>query len=280
MKVQSCLVLLAASSCAGLETLVQPPSEGERTTISLEGFESVEECQETPVWCWAACAAMILRYGGREVSQREIAERIHGRDDHEVRIASASRYEIYRALCPEGPDTPFEAVWNGLRTELGDLLDPSSPEPVEAGWRYVRWNEDQLEELLFDLILPTQISIEQLSQGHPAVAGLRDRQARMGHVYVVVGATYVKSGTFVRDALESFEVSGPVVSALDPEFEIEAVELVDPLASDDPATELNERRVTLAFREFEERVEFVITRTEAMARLQRLGELVDIEQEN
>ncbi len=59
-------ILLAACGCS--------PKESESLTVTLHP-------QETPMWCWAASAQMVMDYLGHDKSQCEQANQILGRND-------------------------------------------------------------------------------------------------------------------------------------------------------------------------------------------------------
>jgi hypothetical protein len=266
---------------------VETRASGGRTTVVLRGFESVEVAQEEPVWCWAACAEMILRYGGVEASQEEIAARIHGYEGDAVKVAAASRYEVYRALCPDAATAPFEALADAIVADLAAAAVEAEGESGARGKLSVQWRAEQAAQIALDRLAPPKgVPIEHLERGHPAVVGMREAQGdAMGHLYVLVGATYRE-----RSALERrFKALGEsLLKDLAPEaratierfapsdFEVFSVVLVDPLAHDDPATEADEMRLAMPFETFCERVDFVTTRKDAREILGRWSGLARV----
>jgi len=291
--------LLSLVSCSALE--------GETRSVRLEGFEGVEVHQQTDVWCWAACAEMVLRYGGSEITQGEIADRIHGHGEDGPKVEAASRYEVYRALSPESPATAFEAIWVGLASQIEREVNERAADP--ASWKIegdtdVDVDEETvLKQTLRHLKPSTEIPIEEMEGGAPAVAGLRDSpEDEMGHIYVIIGATYrerakegnwlTKVGDSAADkagdlAQEHADVEEDQVGAATAmageaapsKYIITSVLLVDPYLEDDPKTDANEMHVQLSFEAFDGRVDFVTSRSDAHEFLTSWSRLVEVDVE-
>ena len=256
--------------------------DGLQTTV-LVGIEHHQAGQETPVWCWAACTEMILGFDGKEVSQESIAERVHGYDQHESpeKVLLASYLDLLYALCPEGPKSSLDSIWQGVERDL--IADPS----LIAGGGELAFDAEQALVGLFEREVPmTKPPVEDLIAGNPAVVGLRHEQyPDMGHACLLIGATYraPKSGGLGNIRAASFGVDSALADSaldrLDGGYEIHAVMLIDPNLEDDPQTEENEMQVTMDFEEFKRRVEFVTTRAQALKILESYQGVVRVERD-
>jgi hypothetical protein len=82
--------------------------------------------QETPLWCWAACAQMIHAYYGTEISQKALAERIHGDEpDGSPKVEAAAYHEIMTALNPDVKTDPLDRAATALETTRDGRVDVS-----------------------------------------------------------------------------------------------------------------------------------------------------------
>lgn len=286
--------------------------------VELQGFDSVAATQERYVWCWAACAEMVLRYQGEPASQQAIVERIHGHDDEgELKVETATRYELYRALSPQTEVSDFDLLWTGIKDQLAAELEalganidqaladghtPDAPSGVE-----VSFDGSVLVNDAIDRLAPSRaVPIDALIAGEPVVAGLRDDPtAKTGHLYVVIGAEYLTpkewseklptAGKNMAKQLEAnfqkrIDDSIPSEASMqraenlasrfgESKHRIQRLELIDPFIHDDPATPINEMRVELSFEDFLKRVDFVATRADAHAILTRWTELAKLDVE-
>lgn len=279
------VVSFVLCSCAAQET----------KTVELENFESVEVQQRKNTWCWAACAEMVLRYSGQSAVQEDIADRIHGDGASETRVKAASRYEIYRALSPGSPATHVDAilgiVTRSAENVIGDI------ETEEANWKLKgdvdgEVNAHTLAKGIQTFWYPgKRVPVDELLAKEPAVAGLRDSpDATMGHVYVIIGASYRERagaawydktwawivGLFSSEVeeqtdidSEDVELASDVAGELAPsKYEVDSVTLIDPWRVDLEETDVDEMRVTMTIEEFESRVDFVATREAARKALE------------
>lgn len=283
-----------------LEGCKSTSGSGEPATYVLPGFVAVK--QEEPVWCWAACAEMILRFHGIETKQSEIAKRIDGVDSEGVlKVEAASRFEILCALNPDMPRGEFEALWSGVEQSVLD-----SDAWLEEKWnRTVTFDRSRAVNAAFDKLAPRDSPIvEDLLAGHPAVVGLRESEdAPSGHAYVLFGAKYApraRSSWRLPAGLGDVMVSEATASLLGPEtspdvlrrfrdlqtecerfgiksvdqfiqtsaYQIHEVELVDPWEGE---------TITLSIEEFVPRVDFVITRSYARQVLENWQEIARVE---
>lgn len=293
------LVMVLGSSCASIA-----PKQS-RTAV-LENFESIEEAQKKPVWCWAACASMIHRFNGIEISQDEIAERIHkSSDGGELKVAAASRYEVYQALCPTPTDFSFDQIWKAIEDDLErekNRIGQGADQGQTATGVDVDADPMVAVHVALDRYLPTRAApLEALASDQPAVVGLRGNVGGAeGHLCVIVGAAwkeapaYAKSfdrvvrsgaeltGAVSRGDLRRLDRSLLVAKEASSRLRVDVgdtdwIEVVDPWFEDDKTTDVNEMRRRLTQAEFAEKVVFVATVDDARAVLTRWNDLVKIE---
>lgn len=258
---------------------VEVTKENGKINCHLREFPQLAVQQEQPVWCWAACAQMILKFNGVETTQEEVAKRIQGVEPGgEVKVEMASRYEILCALNPDHPRSEFEAVWAGLKREIADM------DSLLSGSLRVDLSPSEATSIALDRLAPEQSpAVAELLDGQPAVVGMREsKESREGHAYVLYGADFeVRNPSalnrWAADAAQT--VTGKLFSdaqgfylfeRLVPEdHTILAVHLIDP--SDGIPLEMGAA-------EFAERVDFVITRKQARMLLEAWSGLVLVEQ--
>ena len=282
---------------------VSETKTGDLTRTVLQDFEAVEDKQQTEVWCWAACASMILRFDLEELtpealeatSQRAIAERIQGFDDEgKLKVQTAKYYEVLRALAPDAPASPFEAVWEAIKEDLSEAADKAERELLgddENGGDgdgdvevdpTIDFNDTQALRTALDRLFPPKgVPLKQLQIGDPAVvAMLEEPESVEGHAYVLVGATWEELTTlerirgFVADRFPSELMDRFAPGA----YRIKQVELVDPWEKDDESTpDVNEARVTVDYADFKQRVIFVTTRQNAIETLTEWSRLAELE---
>ena len=259
---------------AHLERVLTVESGGVHTT-TLKDFEALDWEQKEPVWCWAACAEMILRFNGEEATQESIATRIHGADkDGGTKIEAASFYEVMRALNPDMDVSPFDSLWAQVAARAED--DPSLVLNMKFGV-----DAAVAASAALDQFVPNkQVAVEDLRNGHPAVVGLADPELPdMGHAYVLIGAVYTinKSGDWSKQGKKWFDDLGEalgqdatpdnademedVADKVDGErYSASEVTLVDPWTG---------TVVTMTGEEFSNRVDFVISRRQARKTLSK-----------
>lgn len=275
------LALVALGACA--------TTTGETEAAGNADFPHRAVTQETPVWCWAACAEMVLSHYGVEESQVEIAGRIHGLDpDDELRVEAASRYEIVCALAEVTGDAriPFDQVWAGF-VDSFERVDPERIDDLD-----VRVDEASATTAAARTWLAAQsldlAELRGLAQ-HPAVVGLRDApDEELGHAYVLYAARFApivenetgrKLGSVFGDvfgvshteeAADTQELlDNPLAASLLPaDAVLHEVDLVDPYTGES---------VTLSGEEFAERVDFLLTRRAALEQIETWKGLVAVE---
>jgi hypothetical protein len=210
---------------------VQETGEGDSLQVSLLGFTEYAVQQLDADACWAACAEMIGRYNGVELAQREIAERVRGGSEAEIRAANL--YEIMQALNPDlAPFNPFDQIWSIIREQLTE--DPRRRIDIDLDLRSLISEGSKH--------LPSRTpNVDELRRGHPLVLGIRPKESEIGHVVVVFGLEYqYRRGNpiseFVQDRIQSTikEITGRNRNqeagdkVLPDSYEIVAVSYLDP----------------------------------------------------
>lgn len=196
------------------------PNEFQAQCSGFGAIEASEAKQRTDVWCWAACAEMIHRYKGRDISQEEIAARIHGgispgmTDEEKKAAARAGSYdEIIRALVSSS-DLPPQAV-REASTALDALLTERDVGVDEEGY---------LGSHIQRRTINSDIMVDDLLEGEPVVVGLRfpprpDGEPAAvngvkGHAYVAYGATFRRNtSNMVEKAVAGLSQIGRGVAA-------------------------------------------------------------------
>ena len=112
-------------------------------------------------------------------------------------VAGASRYEIYRALSPDSPATPFDALWDGIAEQLEAEIEAVSKEMAEGNSGdvdlSVKVDSGVCLDAVLDRLAPSKsIPIEELQANHPAVVGILPPDSTSGHLCVLVGVEFEK----------------------------------------------------------------------------------------
>lgn len=184
-------------------------------------------------WCWAACAEVILRARGDNITQEKIASPFVGQDLDEgvcplfvMRAINPDLEQQYRTVLFDEHGHP------GL-DELGRMTRTAG---VGGG-------------------ITSDWLISELSEGEPAVVGLREKGASEGHVCVVYGATYSQAaepsgvwGWFV----DGFKTSS-LIGRVKVRYVLHSVDLIDP----DPDAAMY---TTISAKYLQENVELLMTR--------------------
>lgn len=259
-------------------------------TTELIGLQTITTQEKgMGFWCWAACTEMILRYDGIPESQERIAGRIHGfkeaslRGDSEAKISTANYHEIMHALCPEAPKTDIDAAWQ-------KMVDVA---PGLAGGGDVEIDSEQAVAGAMNRFVESVVPpITDLIQGHPAVVGLSltgyEGAENDGHVYLFVGATYEPPSIFDKSLiwfnnqlvylnLTGAEVAKAAADRFTNFYKIHEVVLIDPDLTDDPSTPVNEMRTVLTAKEFKERLQFALSRTDAIQAIFQIWNSVSVQ---
>jgi hypothetical protein len=237
---------LAASGKGTVERLAS-----NRFRTRCADFEGAAVQQQEPVWCWAACAEMILRYkgatfDGKPVDQAEIAARIQGRapDGSPKAINAAGHREIMLALNPDVKDRYDELPSRVVRSFVtggsvsfdgGSLIDSFTD----------RWsvNTDDL--------------VRDVSRGEPVVMGLsKAPNANFGHVVVVYGVTYAVE----PESALARSLNQAILGNQPEEYGIVEIEAIDPW---------NGKPFTLTAEAMQADVEFMISQKRARSVLDK-----------
>jgi hypothetical protein len=174
--------------------------------LTIDNFERYAAAQEDPVWCWAACAAMVRVYeasGGRapervdqeEMARRqaEIVQRIRSRSGESSRSeALASKSEVLGALNPDLYERLLEteerveaSVTDAIVAAL--LAEDEAQDEWESDSDAVAEEPTEPEPEAPPLGFDAKRLYDALRAGNPVVAALRG-QGGTGHVVVVTGA--------------------------------------------------------------------------------------------
>lgn len=241
-------VSLGVGGCGASQKVGALVSPTERTTTaSLPRFERVQTKQDSPVWCWAACAEMIHAYRGRRgprYEQSAIAERVTGvGDPRSPEARAASELGIMQALAPN-EEVSFErvgeliskAVTGEIRLDDRDVQEVISSSPVIIA--------DALSDGKMDRIV-----IDALSKREPAALLLKPTTPEgIGHVVVITGVTWRERERYMPIG------TNPVT------IEIESIDVVDPQREEFIAPNSGDRVLTtLTGEEFRQRAARVLT---------------------
>jgi hypothetical protein len=190
-------------------------------TAECPNFELVASQQKTNVWCWAASAEMIHRYYGRkDITQADIAKRIHGvGDDGSPKVQAASYHEIMVALNPDLKLDTMERMneaWS-KQGQHGVQIDANS---------YVK-------SVIERNSINTDDMVRELQQKHPVVIGMgKDPRFNGGHAMVVYRVTYQTSSSAglkkMLDGKQGDQAGSTARMLGVHEFEVQSVKVMDP----------------------------------------------------
>jgi hypothetical protein len=256
--------------------------------LTVENFESYAAAQEEPVWCWAACAAMVSDYYANEGRSRvpvdqkvaaqkqdEIVRRILERADgspkseeaaSESEVLGALNVDLYEQLLAteervEGAVTAafIAALLEG--DDTGDDEDGGYGEAGEEPGSSLDGASDEPTDpepespsLGFDATrLYHDLKGEDGIGGHPVIAALRGEDAT-GHVVVITGAH-----------CQEVPVPAPAGQAAQGgmEYRIMAVRIWDPTRDPEGASLRFGGEYWLAGAEFASHCDFMASRSSA-----------------
>ena len=218
---------------------------------------------------------MIHEFNGTPMSQKEIAERIHGYgEEGELKVAAASRFEVYKALSPNSTALSFDQIWEVIEeqveAEAAAAVDRLKEGELTTG---VSVDVDPMVGVHagLDRYFPIKATpLEALAENQPAVVGLKGvAGGAQGHLCVIFGAEWMdapewakdldeiagsvaKKGGIVSDSeLENWSQSTAVAVEASARFnmdqnDVKWIEIVDPWIEDDKTTEVNEMRTRLS----------------------------------
>jgi len=218
--------------------LVENTGNGDYRASCRNFVAMAAEKQETDVWCWAACVQMVSEYGGRKVSQAEIAGRIHGKATDAngnlipEKVKRAGTMEIMVALNPEFQDQ--------VTKDLSQQVASGKVKDVDFDYKAV------IEGFVLEKSYNVNDLIGDVAKGSPVVVGLKDPGGKTGHAYVVYAASYHAD-------------QGGVGAMMSP-VQLKAVEAVDPWDG---------KSVTITGADFQSRVGFMISKDRSREVLQK-----------
>lgn len=213
--------------------------EGNRFQVALANFEAAAVEQQRSDWCWAACIESVLDYENNAAMNRRRPRRAPGADAESTQVAlirqfhlenkqnqSGSLRQIQVGLCPEHKNHVEQLTAGRMQLDL---------------WGPNVGNQDML--------------VNDLSQGHPIIAGLRDKavEGSGGHAVVIFAATYSRRVKSSLDPLDLFGGSNA--------FVLHEVRYIDPLQPNEPKSLQVDKLSALA--------DFVVSRPFAQAETQK-----------
>jgi len=237
-------LFVGAALLVGCESTQKPPFEPPAADIKSAGIENfpriAAKVQQEPVWCWAACAEMILVFYGQPATQQAIVDRVHGeiaRRERELtdeynrpRHGAGQTQRIVQAA------TMDEILWamNPDMQSMREKLDAMRAELQSQRNRSIQFDLGSLfsAEMVKFFSKDSDVIVESLVAGQPAifVAGSMDGSG-MGHAEVAYLVEYIDTrvaptgSTFGLD-----QVGSSVVGALPffDTFKIVRLHSVDP----------------------------------------------------
>ena len=241
-----------------------------RQRAECPNFKDVIVTQKTPVWCWAASSVMVRKYydPADPVTQEQLAQQItHVSGTDPAKAKAAGLQQIMVALNPDYTKRVAERsgqlIAQKITTRDGSLTA-------------------NVTDLAIGQVQPWSASsddlVEAVTSSNPAIVGLRDEGANMGHAVVVYAATYepveqsvgksifgnVVDSVVKHEAgsrgIRSDQVDAVGVTKGAPKYRLAEVEYVDPMDG---------KRYKLNAQGFKNRVDFIITKERAREILDR-----------
>ncbi len=127
--------------------------------IEKNAISGISASQKTPMWCWAACIEMVLRYYNIEITQEDVVYRTYG-------IDAAGNLPVFGAKAPE------------ITRNLNNWSFDRNGKP------YV------VRAALFPGTPRNEIVIDHLKSGRPIILGYGP-DPDSGHVVVLTALSYV-----------------------------------------------------------------------------------------
>lgn len=153
--------------------------------IQLKGIQSVAAKQRQFNWCWAACAEMLYRYYGANVSQEEIVEFMGKQTKPGENPQAAGELEMCLAMNPDL------------------ILEMARREKVQReSHRYaVSFTLNNLDQIYGNSSISSDVIVREISSGNPLVMGLHGGEWQDGHIVLVYGAEYSRFNTEGKQAI-------------------------------------------------------------------------------
>lgn len=233
-------------------------------------FKDVIVKQQTPVWCWAASSVMVRKYydANDPITQEQLAQDItHVSGDDPAKAKAAGLQQIMVALNPDYTKRVAERsgqlIAQKITTRDGSITA-------------------NMTDLAIGQVQPWSASSDDLvsavTSSNPAIVGLRNEGANMGHAVVVYAASYelvkenagksifgnVMDSVVKQEAgsrgIRSDQVDAVGVTKGPAKYKLAEVEYVDPMDG---------KRYKLNAQGFKNRVDFIITKERAREILDR-----------
>jgi hypothetical protein len=216
----SLLLLVASASLLGCESPPGGPAPIPPADIKSAGIDNfpriAAKVQQEPVWCWAACAEMILAFHGRAVTQQEIVDRVHG----EIAIRNALLKDDYGRPIENGvPDARIvqaatfdEILWamNPDMQSMRERLEVLRGKMQGQGNRSVEFDLGSLlgAELAMLTSKDPDTIVRSLAAREPAIFVLGGMDgAEMGHAEVAFKVEYVDKGLWKQGSNAVFDAA-------------------------------------------------------------------------
>lgn len=258
-----------SSQVHSADTASTQPSAS-RVRAECPNFKDVIVKQQTPVWCWAASSVMVRKYynASDPVTQESLAQDItHVSGDDPAKAKAAGLQQIMVALNPDYTkrvaDRSSQLIAQKITTRDGSITA-------------------NVTDMAIGQVAPWSASsddlIDAVTTSNPAIVGLRNEGANMGHAVVVYAASYepvkadVGKSVFggVMDSVtkkvagdrgvRADQVDAIGVTKGPAKYKLAEVEYVDPMDG---------KRYKLNAQGFKNRVDFIITKERAREILDR-----------
>ena len=241
-----------------------------RTRAECPNFKDVIVRQQTPVWCWAASSVMVRKYynASDPITQEQLAQDItHVSGDDPAKAKAAGLQQIMVALNPD------------YTKRVGDRAGEMVAQKIQSRDGSLTAN---VADMAIGQVAPWSASsddlIDAVATSNPAIVGLRNEGASMGHAVVVYAASYepvkenvgrsifgkAMDSVVKREASErgirSDQVDAVGVTKGPAKYKLAEVEYVDPMDG---------KRYKLNAQGFKNRVDFIITKERAREILDR-----------
>jgi hypothetical protein len=196
-------------------------------------------------WCWAACAEMALKYNGiDDITQEQLVEKVKGKASDQTAIDT----EIIVALATE----PKERTQNSAAMPQRVNLDLNAPLNAAIKAATIYSSSDS--------------AVEDFSQGHPVLFGLKDWEGAPAHIVFITAIEYrdLRRESETAPGLKGLAGSfGRMADSLigSYRYEIRAIEFYDPMPETGGPTRLEGADIEKHFR-------FYLSRKKAMEIMQ------------
>ena len=153
--------------------------------VQCTNIQAVAAEQAGTNWCWAACAQMILRYNGTNITQEEIVKQIAKEAGQCRDSEQADEFEIWLAMNPD--------MQEEMDRRIAAWYDPNKPNTTEVRMNI---NASNAGDLLGATSNPSSdVLVQDISSGNPVVVGFHGGAWGGGHVVLAYGVNYSRLKT-------------------------------------------------------------------------------------